>query len=331
MRFVLLSLLVGAAWASDGVAWPDRTVRGANVPWSVTDADLDHYQGAWKGYAVRILVNSITAETPPYRVPAEKKARVFGALDRCLERNLLTVFSPSASFGDNNRFFASEEWLAAFEEFWKEVAARYKDKGPIVYDLINEPWGSEARQHWPSYARRLTAAIRQIDSRHTIMVVPPEWGWANGFQYLEPTGDANTVYSFHFYGPMDFSHQRNRGHMKTTNEQWRERVYPGFLQGEQWDKDRFRKEVKLAVDWRDKHSVKMWCGEFGVARWAKGSLEWTTDWIDVLEDAGIGWAYYEYRGWQPMDLEMDPASRTATPRAETGFTKLFRTFFARPD
>jgi hypothetical protein len=130
---------------------------------------------------------------------------------------------------------------------------------------------------------------------------------------------------------MDFTHQRNKGHMKTTEEQWKERVYPGFLQGEQWDKERFRKEVRLAAEWRDKHGATMWCGEFGAARWARGAVQWMRDWIEALEEEKIGWAYYEYRGWQPIDLEMDPASRQRTERSETEFTTLLKKYFAFAD
>ena len=51
----------------------------------------------------------------------------------------------------------------------------------------------------------------------------------------------------------------------------------------------------------------------------------------MLEEENIGWAYYEYRGWQPMDMEMDADSRQATPRMETDFTTLFKDYFARRD
>jgi hypothetical protein len=33
----------------------------------------------------------------------------------------------------------------------------------------------------------------------------------------------------------------------------------------------------------------------------------------------------------PWALDHGGDSRTATPRAETGFTEIFRTFFAKPD
>jgi hypothetical protein len=140
------------------------------------------------------------------------------------------------------------------------------------------------------------------------------------------------VYSFHFYGPMDFTHQRGKqGHMTTSEEQWRDRVYPGFMQGEKWDKQRLLKEVQTAAAWRDKHGARVWCGEFGVARWARGAYRWTADWIDLLEQEKIGWAYYEYRGWLPMDMEMDPQRREATPRGETDVVRLLRQWFDKKD
>ena len=145
----ILALLSSSLIAAD-VAWPDRVIRGANVPHRIGEADIESYIEDLNGYAVRILVNSITEEQPPYNVPEKRKEEVFRALDLCLAHGLITVFSPSASFRDNDLFFGNEEWLAAFRDFWREVATRYKDKGPIVYDLINEPWGEKARERWNS-------------------------------------------------------------------------------------------------------------------------------------------------------------------------------------
>jgi len=57
----------------------------------------------------------------------------------------------------------------------------------------------------------------------------------------------------------------------------------------------------------------------------------TTDWIDALEEERIGGAFHESRGWQPMDMEMDPTTREATPRSETDHVKLFERYFAVKD
>jgi len=309
--------------------WPVKTLRGANINVDITEQDIAHYARDWKANSVRILINDITAEAPPYLPGEQTKKKVFDCIDLCLRYGLYTIFSCSASFENNDKFFGSEGWKTRYAEFWKELARRYSGKGGIAYDLMNEPHDSLARSQWSEYATVLTRAIREIDSVHTIVVEPPDWGWPNGFANLKPTGDRNTVYSFHFYGPMDYTHQRNNGHMRTTEKQWRERVYPGQLEGEYWDKARLNSIVRKAVEFRDRYNVKIWCGEFGAARWAMGADRWVTDFIDVLEKEKIGWAYYAYRDWYPMDMEMDPAARNErTPRSETTFVKLFRSYFA---
>ncbi len=329
---VLLST-AGVALAEKPVTWPSYVLRGANITIRVTEQDVVHYAKNWKANSCRLLINDMLPSEPPFRPSEETKKRVCDVLDLCLREGIYTVFSPSASFEDNDKFFSNAEFRKAYVEFWEEMARRYKDAGPIAWDLMNEPHGQLARTEWNAFAKELTAAIRRIDRVHTIVVEPPEWGWADGFQYLEPTGDRNTVYSFHFYGPMDYTHQRNEGHMKATEEQWKARVYPGaFMQGEVWDRARLRKEIEKAAAFRDRHGVQIWCGEFGVARWAKGALQYMTDWIELCEAERIGWSYYSYREWNPMDLEMDPNVRNGeTERTETEFVRLFKKYFARGD
>jgi hypothetical protein len=330
---LLCGLRAGAALADEPVPWPDTLRRGANLTVQITEKDLAHYARDWQANSCRVLINDLLPPAPPHRVSEEKKKQVFDALDLCLKYGLFTVFSPSASFDNNDRFFSNPEYRKAYVDFWEETARRYRDAGPIAWDLMNEPHDRLARTEWNAFARELTAAIRRIDPKHTLVVEPPEWGWAGGFQYLEPTGDPNTVYSFHFYGPMDFTHQRHNGHMKATEEQWKQRVYPGStMQGEVWDRARLRKEIEKAAAFRDRHGVRIWCGEFGVARWAQGALPYMTDWIELCEAEKIGWCYYSYREWAPMDLEMDPAVRGGkTERAETDFVRLFKKYFARKD
>lgn len=330
---MLLLLAVSVLSAAEPIPWPDYMLRGANVTTRLTEEDIAHYAGNWKSNSVRFLVNNYLPSEPPYRPSEERKQEIYGIIDLCLKYNLYTIFSPSAAFQDNDAFFSNPEFRKAYVEMWEEVATRYRDAGPIAYDLMNEPHDNLARTEWSGFAKELTAAIRKIDKVHTIVVEPPEWGWANGFKYLEPTGDPNTVYSFHFYGPMDFTHQRNSGHMRATEEQWRERVYPGStMQDEVWDRERLAAEVALATDFRDKHGVRIWCGEFGVARWARGALTWFADWIELLERERIGWSYYSFREWWPMDLEMDPFARMErTERSDTYFVKLLKGYFARKD
>ena len=93
---------------------------------------------------------------------------------------------------------------------WKKLAARYKDE-PMVgaYDLINEPnWDFDGpgnthgckdekqAQLW-SYYQELTAAIREIDPRHMIILEGNCWG--NNYKGMPKPWDANMALSFHKY------------------------------------------------------------------------------------------------------------------------------------
>jgi endoglucanase len=343
MRLTLCLALVLAVCKIDAAypsAWPDKILRGANLgifpgsPGHYSEQDIAHFALNWRGNSVRILINNIIPDSAPYQVSQQTREDVFRLIDLCLKYRLYTVFAFSASFDNNDAFFTNEQLKAAYSDFWKEVAVRYAASEGIAYDLMNEPHDDLAESQWSGYAKELTGAIRQIDSVHTIIVEPPGWGWPDGFDHLEPTGDENTVYSFHFYGPMDFTHQRSGGrHMSTTESQWKQRAYPGLIVSEwgseYWDKEIMRPYVQKAVQFRDRHNVKLWCGEFGVARWALGAEQWMKDWIDLLEEENIGWSYYSYREWHHMDLEMDPQERVnPTGRSETTLVKLVKGYFS---
>ena len=335
---ILLGLSLGGLHAAPPRAFPEHILRGANFgisggyPGRYAPEDVSFFADSWKGNAVRVLINDIVPSVWPYKPDEQTVQDVFRTIDLCLAQGLYTIFSTSTSFDNNDNFFSNTALRAAYLDFWKQVAARYAASGPFAYDILNEPHDNLADSQWTPYAVTLTAAIRSLDSVHTIIVEPPGWGWPDGFDNLKPTGDKNTVYSFHFYGPMDFTHQRSGGQMMATTEaQWKSRVYPGTIEGEYWDKARLRDSIRKAVQFRDRNRVKIFCGEFGVARWAMGAEDWARDFIDALEEEHIGWAYYAYREWQHMDIEMDPAERVnPTARGETTpLVRLFKGYFAR--
>jgi hypothetical protein len=312
----------------DGPAWPECRLRGANIVTRITQEDIDFFVNDWGGNSVRILVNNL-APAPPAKPEPQKMEDVYRTIDLCLDAGLYTILSFSPSFENNDAFFESEAYMDSYIEVWQEIAARYAaDTRGVAWDLMNEPHDALANTRWLPYAKRLVAAIREVDSLHTIVVEPPGWGWPYGFEHLLPIDDDNIVYSFHFYGPMDFTHQRNNGMLKATEEQWLARKYPGHIQGEYWDKATIRRHIQPAFDWAKKHNVKMWCGEFGCTRWAVGAEQWIHDFISILEEEEIGWSWYAYREWYPMDIEMDSDARLErTERSETSLVKYFKQLF----
>ena len=84
---------------------------------------------------------------------------------------------------------------------WRRIARHYRNDPAILgYDLLNEPmlWSGYLYLESllePEY-RRLTAAIREVDTNHIIILQPA----LGRFSAFGRPFDANTVYSFHSYG-----------------------------------------------------------------------------------------------------------------------------------
>ncbi len=115
---------------------------------------------------------------------------------------------------------------------WKTIAQRYKDE-PIVlgYDLFNEPIPQYPRlrkyddQLEPLY-RRITRAIREVDTNHAIVLEAAQWD--TNFKVFGPPFDSNVVYEFHKY--------------------WMPPV---------------QNAIQEYVDYRDRYNVPIWLGESG--------------------------------------------------------------------
>ena len=148
---------------------------------------------------------------------------------------------------------------------WRRLAERYKDEPYIgAYDIINEPnWGfadrgdrNGCRETGNAPLRELlvrtTAAIREIDKRHMIIVEGNCWG-NNYAGVFEPgVWDDNLVVSFHKY----------------------------------WDAttpDTLAKVLAL----RDRYQVPLWLGESG-----ENSNDWFARAVQLVEGEGIGWSWW---------------------------------------
>jgi aryl-phospho-beta-D-glucosidase BglC (GH1 family) len=115
---------------------------------------------------------------------------------------------------------------------WKRIAQRYRDE-PIIlgYDLLNEPI-----PHFPklqkfnskleSLYKRVTQAIRAVDTNHVIILGGAQWD--SNFAVFGTPFDNNLMYQFHKY--------------------W---VAP------------VQEQIKDYVDFRDRYNVPIWLGESG--------------------------------------------------------------------
>jgi len=349
MAVVLLGAAVAVCLAEEAqkpFPWP-KQMRGVNIILGrITEPDLEHLVSDWKANSVRLMADNVgnfLAGEPPYAINTERLKSLDEVVGWCRKQGLYCVINlEQPQPGRNaNWFWETPAAQQKFVELWQTIARTYAGSGPgVAYDLMNEPHGNGSAEAWPRLVPELTNAIRQVDQVHPIVVEPVPWGNAEGFADRKPlTSDANTVYSFHFYQPHDFTHQSGAaGTLQATPEDHPLGLrYPGQIKAfwkdapiEDWNKATIRARVEPVVQFRDTYKVPVWCGEFGCTRWAEGAPQYIQDCLDTWEDLGIGWAWYSYREWYAMDLEQGTEDRSRqAPRYESDLVKLIKPYFAR--
>jgi aryl-phospho-beta-D-glucosidase BglC (GH1 family) len=168
-------------------------------------------------------------------------------------------------------------------ELWRRIAQRYSDlpANAISYDVFNEPAYMEP-DDWNDIIKELTAVVRSVDKTHMIVIEGGD-GWAQPFWcwWMKPTGDPNTIYSFHHYGK----------HWGYAYDEY----YPGYKRAfEQSQVDPWFQAILFGI----RHQVPIHCGEFGISQISPGEdyARWLNDYLALFERFGIGWNWWNYSG-----------------------------------
>ncbi len=198
----------------------------------------------------------------------------------------------------------------AFEDravaLWEEIARRYRDQAVVAgFNVMNEPAVNQAIPLNEFY-RRVTAALRAIDSRHILFLEGNSY--SQQFDELDAPFDTNTAYSSHNYVVPALE----RGE------------YPGEFLGIKYDRARLEQEYLERVAFMRRHRVPNWVGEFGALFGDHASedsrLHVLSDLIGIYEQHGHGWALWTYKdlGWMglvALDLQSEWMERTRPVRA----------------
>lgn len=96
-------------------------------------------------------------------------------------------------------------------DLWKTLASRYKDETIIAgYDLLNEPHQIDP-DTYQTYMQKVVDAIREVDTNHLIIVEAIN-SYTPEFVMVD---DDNIMYDFHFYHPIDLTHENTGGSVDT--------------------------------------------------------------------------------------------------------------------
>ncbi len=220
-----------------------------------------------------------------------------------------------AGDAERNGLFASEALQTRFVELWRGIAEHFAHYEHIAFELLNEVVEDENAEPWNNLIARTVAAIREIAPKTPIIYGGICWNSSQTLRLLEKPADENIIFTFHFYEPMIFTHQK-AGWVKNMDMS-RIVAYPddmavyrreSFEMGGQGNTiysakadtvgiELIRELVKPAVEAARNAGVKVYCGEFGVIDEApaEDTLRWCKDVDAVFRENGIGCALWTYK------------------------------------
>jgi endoglucanase len=166
------------------------------------------------------------------------------------------------SANDQPELFMGAKYEKRLIDLWVKIAERYKDE-PIVaaYDLLNEPLpkrtgaAAKYKQRLEPLYRRITAAIRKVDSKHMIILEGADW--SNDWSVFSKPFAPNLVYQFHYYC---------------------------------WDNPLTLRDINTYLDSRKKWNVPVWVGETGESN---NTIYWAT--TQYFESNNIGWSFWPWK------------------------------------
>ena len=207
----------------------------------------------------------------------------------------------------------SAELRARFVSFWLAFEKRYANKPQVAFEILNEVKNVEPSL-WNTLAEETLTAIRSLNKNRVVILGCIDYGNVDKLDTLQIFDDENVVYTFHFYKPEEFTHQRgvlfepyefyNRNMPYPCDieryEDYRKTVYGvnGVYKGyKNMDGEWINNMLAPVKKWMEKHPDKiLWCGEFGTIRHAKLAwrIAWFKDVIGFLKENEIPYSVWNY-------------------------------------
>jgi endoglucanase len=179
---------------------------------------------------------------------------------------------------------------ARLKAFWRQIAPRFKDApDAVLFEILNEPNGA-ADEVWNDMLAENLAIIRETNPRRRVVVGPSFWNSLDHLDSLKlPEADRNLVVTFHYYTPMEFTHQ---GASWTPQYQ----KLSGVTWGTAAEQDKLKQDFDRVKVWSQRTGRPILLGEFGALETAGMAqrVSWTSAVARAAEVRGFGWSYWQF-------------------------------------
>ncbi|MBE5946314.1 MAG: glycoside hydrolase family 5 protein [Lachnospiraceae bacterium] len=220
-----------------------------------------------------------------------------------------------AGDADKNNLFASEDLQNRFIKLWIEIVQNYSSYDNVAFELLNEVVEEENADAWNKLIDKSVTAIREYAPTAPIIYGGIQWNSVNTLKLLELPKDENIIFTFHFYEPLVFTHQK--AYWVKNMDMERSVNYPGTMEyykeisnqlGYQGQAAALAKTKTMGIEFitemieeairvSKERKVKLYCGEFGVIDQApiEDTLKWFKDVNEVFLKYNIGGAIWSYK------------------------------------
>ncbi len=265
----------------------------------ITEKDFARI-ASWGLDHVRIPIDYNVLENEDGTSKADGYARVDWALEMCRKYGLNTVLDLhktagfSFDFGEQEEgFFESDELQERFFRLWEQLAEHYGSMTEhVVFELLNEVTDPGYIHTWNRIVNICIRRIRAIAPDVLILVGSYNNNSAPAVRDLDPPYDDHTIYNFHCYEPLKFTHQ-GAGWTNLINPEDR-------FAFEECDitPDYFEKLFSSAIEAAKQNQTILYCGEYGIIDRVspEDTLKWYKTIHSVFEKHGIArcaWSYKE--------------------------------------
>ena len=254
-------------------------------------------------------------------------ARGYTTVDRvlnwCTNAGLNVILDLHKAYGydfndagtEANNLFNDESLQLRFLNLWRKIATHFGIRNNIAFELLNEVVEKENADKWNELIDRAVETIRKINKNTPIIYGGIQWNSVKTLKLLKKPADENIIYTFHFYEPLIFTHQK--AHWVPAMDPNETVSYPAPMeyycdlsvklgyqgevvrgaQSKTMGTEFITEMVKEAVSAAEKAGVSLYCGEFGVIDKApaEDTLRWFKDVDAVFRAHNIGCAVWSYK------------------------------------
>lgn len=216
---------------------------------------------------------------------------------------------------EKNSLFQDAKTQERFLTLWEKIAKRFGKESHVVFELLNEVVEQENAEAWNQLIQRTVNVIRRHTKTTPIIYGGIQWNSVKTLKLLEKPQDENIIFTFHFYEPLLFTHQKAYWvknmdpdatiHYPETMEYYRTKSKVLGVQGEvaaqasakTMGPEFIQEMIEEAILAAEQAGVSLYCGEFGVIDQApvKDTLKWFEDVDAVFRKYEIGCAVWSYK------------------------------------